>query len=371
MSLPRVHITEQLMREGMQIESVQISLADKAKLLDALSECGFSEIMVGSFVSPRYTPQMAEMDTLMGMFTPKPGVRYTALALNEMGRQRRSAYVPPLTTEDRLPRLSCHMCDTFVRRNANISQQQEIDSWPASVAKAKAAGVTEAAIGVNATFGSNFTGYVPIEERFTLLRRQHQMWSDAGIRVVGAAMGDPMGWVAPHWLGEHLSALLTEWPDLTQFYLHLHDSRGLALASHYEAIRLLDDRHDIYTDTTAGGIGGCPYCGNGRATGMAATEDLVNLLDQLGIDTDIDVDAVIRVVWMLEDIIGRPAFGKVSKAGPHPSDDELYDPNLPLIETMEDARHFLCGPGVVEQPHYPWRTPIPPAIVRGGRPTTP
>jgi hydroxymethylglutaryl-CoA lyase len=161
-----------------------------------------------------------------------------------------------------------------------------------------------------------------------------------------------------------LTAVLAEWPEFKRFNLHFHDSRGLGLASTYEAIRILDDRHSVHFDTTAGGIGGCPYCGNGRVTGMVATEDLVNMLHELGLPTGVDLDKLVEAVWVLEDIIGRPAFGHVSKAGPHPHGDRVYDANLPLIQTVEEAKHFLLGPEVAEGALRPWKEPIPtPATV--------
>jgi hydroxymethylglutaryl-CoA lyase len=365
MAYPRIHFTEQVMREGMQIESVDISPQDKARLIDALSDTGLEELVVGSFVSPRYTPQMASIDEVVELFHPRPGVRYTGMAMNEKGRERRAAHMPPLVEDTVMPpTLMCHMCDTFVRRNANTSQQQEIDRWPAIVDRAVARGVTEAGIGVNATFGSNFSGFFPIEDRFELMRRQHALWDEAGVAVTHVWVGDPMGWTMPHWIEEHVEALKAEWPDLVHYHVHLHNSRGLALASTYEAIRVLDERHHVYFDTTAGGIGGCPYCGNGRATGMVATEDLVNMLEMMGIPTGIDLKALIRAVWIVEELIGRDSFGHVSKAGPHPQGDELYDANLPLIETFEEARHFLLGPEVAEHQIRPWREPIPQPVLR-------
>src|SRR5690606_16905083 len=116
------------------------------------------------------------------------------------------------------------------------------------------------------------------------------------------------------------------WPAITNFHLHLHDARGLATACTFVAIDALDERHTVGFDTTIGGIGGCPYCGNGRATGMAPTEDIVVMLEEMGIPTGVDIEKLIRAVWLLEDeVIKRPAMGHVSKAGPFPRGDKLYD----------------------------------------------
>ncbi len=125
---PKVKYKEEGMREGMQIEDAEISVDDKVELLDALSETGLKNIVVGSFVSPKWTPQMARIDEIVTQFTPKPGVTYTALALNSRGVERARAYSPPLTIErDPYPRLSCHMCDVFTRRNTNRTQMQEME----------------------------------------------------------------------------------------------------------------------------------------------------------------------------------------------------------------------------------------------------
>jgi len=360
LSYPRVHITEECMREGMQIESASISVDDKVRLLNALSHTGLKTIMVGSFVSPKYTPQMADIDELMRRFTPVEGVKYIALALNQKGRERAKQFTPPLSRPDQPPMLFTHLSDTFVRRNANMSQAQEIERWPQIVEGAVKKGVEEAGIAVNAAFGSNFEGRFTLEQRMDLLARQHDAWTAAGVHVNTVLLGDPMGWCAPHTMEETLETIRERWPDIRRYYLHLHDSRGLALATTYAALRVLDDRDDLYIDTTIGGVGGCPYCGNGRATGMAATEDVVNLLHEMGIETGIDLDKLIDCVWMLEEIIGRQTPGKTSKSGPPPTDPaDFYDPNLPFIETHEEARHFKLGPQVAEHQVRPWKEPIP------------
>ncbi|MBI4339052.1 MAG: hypothetical protein HY680_03770 [Chloroflexi bacterium] len=135
---PTVTYTEEGMREGMQIEDSNIAVDDKIRLLDALGETGIKRIVVGSFVSPRYTPQMARMDELMSKFKAKPGIIYTFTALNERGVERAREYSPPLTVErdEARPALSCHMCDVFVKRNTNRSQMDEMSAWPKTIARA-------------------------------------------------------------------------------------------------------------------------------------------------------------------------------------------------------------------------------------------
>ena len=349
------------MREGMQIEDANISIDDKVTLLDALSETGLKRIVVGSFVSPRYTPQMARMDELMSKFHPKEGVVYTALALNERGVERAREYSPPLTLErgSGRPTLSCHMCDIFVRRNTNRSQMQEMEAWPKILATAQERGATEAGIGANASFGSNFLGDFSVDMYMKLLEKQHELWDDVGIEVTQCSMGDPMGWCHPTKVEETIYRVKERWPEITHWSGHFHNSRGMSVASMYSALRSLGAEDDISLDGTIGGFGGCPYCGNGRATGMAPTEDALHMMEDMGIDTGVDLDKLIECVWMAEEILGRQLWGHVSRAGPRPMTlDKLYDINAPFVETLEQAKHFKLGPKAYEGGVYPWREAI-------------
>jgi len=355
---PAVQLNEELMREGMQIESAAISVDDKIRLLDALSRTGLRNIVVGSFVSPRWTPQMASIDDLLERFVPADGVTYTALALNDRGRERALAHTPPLSAGDALPRTMVHACDVFVRRNANRSQADEIAGWTAVVERAKAEGRTTAGIGVNAAWGSNWIGDIDLGRRMDLLRRQHELWTEAGIEVVEVILGDPMGWNVPDAVEEQLRTIRETWPAIRRFHLHLHNTRGTAPISIYAALRTLDEDCTLVLDTTVGGIGGCPYCGNGRATGMMPTEDLVDLLEELGIDTGVDLAALIEVEILLEDVLGHPTDTHVARTGPRPRGEQLYAMDMPFIETFEQAQHFRLGPSAYEGAPSPWPRPI-------------
>lgn len=362
MGYPKVTYKEEGMREGMQIEDANIPIDNKVRLLNALSDTGLKQIVVGSFVSPRYTPQMANIDDVVSKFTPRPGVRYTALALNQRGLERARKYSPPLSMDPDptdLPSTNCHLCDIFVRRNANRSQTQEIAGWDATIAGAIKDGAAEARIGLSAAWGSNFVGKFNLDDRMEMLTRQYALWDDAGIPVTAVSLGDPMSWNMPHEVADQLTVIKHQWPAVHDFTLHLHNARGMAIVSAYAAIQTLDESDTLHLDGTIGGIGGCPYCGNGRATGQMPTEDIVHMLEEMGIDTGIDLDRVIDCVWMLEEMLGRSTMGHVSKAGPMPkSPGDWYDPNAPFIETFEEAKHFKLGPDTYEGGIYPWREPI-------------
>ena len=357
---PKVRYKEEGMREGMQIEDQNISVDDKVELLDMLSETGLQQIVVGSFVSPKWTPQMERIDEIVTRFKPKPGVTYTALALNSRGVERARAYSPPLTIErDAYPRLNVHMCDVFVRRNTNRSQMQEMERWPQVIAQAQELNIKEAGIGTNASWGSNFMGEFPVDNLMTMLERQHSMWDEVGIDVRSASMGDPMSHCTPAKVEESVYRVKEMWPEINHIRLHLHNGRNMAIASAYAAMKILGPDATMEIDGTIGGFGGCPYCGNGRATGMAPTEDLLHMMDDMGIPTGVDIDKLIDCVWTAERIMGRELYGHVSKAGPRPKTvDQLYDINAPFVETTEQAKHFKKGPEVYEGGIYPYSEPI-------------
>jgi len=358
---PKIIFTDETMREGMQIEDANIPVEAKVELLNALSETGLKNIVVGSFVSPKYTPQMKNIEAVLRKFTPKPGVTYTAMIPNERGVERAKEFSPPLTISrgSGIPRLGVHQCDVFVRRNYNRSQMMEMSSWVKTIAAAKAKGATQAGIGTNATFGSNFLGNFSADVTMTFLTKQHELWDAAGIKVTSVSIGDPMGWCDPAKVEEILTRVKKLWPDITDFRAHLHNSRGMAIASTYAAIRALDDRDTIRFEGTLGGVGGCPYCGNGRATGMMPTEDFMHMLEAMGIETGVDMNKLIDCVWLLEKIIGRQAWGHVSRAGPRPMNKEqVYSANAPFVETLEQARHFKYGPKAYEGGIVPWTEPI-------------
>lgn len=354
---PSVEIIEEGMREGMQIEDASISVDQKLLLLDALSMTGLRTIVVGSFVSPSWTPQMAAIDELVSRFTPVSGVTYTALALNERGRERMRQY-PVLQDPEDVPRTLVHLCDVFVRRNTNRSQHDEIENWSKVIERAVSSGATTAGIAINAAWGSNWLGPFSEDDRTSLLERQYDMWRAAGIAVDRVWIGDPMGWNMPHVVASQLRTIRQRWPEITRFHLHLHDARGTALLSAYEALRTLGPECTLVLDSSVGGMGGCPYGGHGRMTRMIPTEDLVDLLEELGIPTGVDRDRLIEAALLAEEVVGHSLWGHVSKAGPRPRGARLFAMDLPFIETEREAQHFRLGSEAYQGARSPWRAPI-------------
>lgn len=352
-----MRIVDETMREGMQIEDAAIPTARKVELLDALSTTGLRHLVIGSFVSPKWVPQMADVEEVLSRFAPVSGVDYTALVLNEKGAERRAKYVPPLTVDTR-PRLTGHACDVFAQRNTNRTQAQEINGWAGVVVKAREAGTTTATVRLGAAFGSNWTGDVAVADGLSLLDRMVRTWRDAGIAVDTVWLGDPMGWTSPLRVEEYVHAIRARWPEIRTIHLHLHDQRGAALVSAWAALRAMPADMTLVIDAAVGGIGGCPYCGNGRATGMISTEDLVDLLEESGLNTGVDRDRLIEVALLAAEIVGRPLHGRIPLAGPRPRGARLYPMDMPFVETIEEAAHFRLGPAAYAGRRSPWKAPI-------------
>ena len=266
-------------------------------------------------------------------------------------------YSPPLTiAKNSWPRLECHMSDIFVRRSNNSSQIQEMKRWPNIVTQAQKQGATEARIGTNASWGSNFLGDFPVDALMLMLEKQHLMWDKVNLRVTSCYFGDPMSWCVPHKVEEALSRIKEKRPDITHCGLHFHNARNMAIASIYAVLRTLGPEDKVDLD---GRIGGYPYCGNDRAIGMALTEDVLHMLEGMGKETKIDSHALVGCVWMLEEIIGLPTYGHVSKAGPRPKPkNQIYDINPPFIETLAQAKHFKLGAVTYQGGVYPYKAPM-------------
>ncbi len=360
MSWPSVTISEEIIREGFGIESVHIPLADKVALIEALSDTGLARITLGAFVSPRYVPQMAGFEALLRAVTPRPGVQYGTFAHTPKARKLAESFSPPLTVETDICTLFIDICDVHQRRNMNRSIEQAMQGWPELIAEAKGRGVKKARVGIASAWGSNFLGPFSQAYRFRSLQRQFDALQAAGLEVVEIGLHDSQSFGLPHLMEADLRECLRRWPQIHHYHLHMHDARGMALPCIYAALRTLSGHHTLLLESTLGGIGGGQYCGNGTASGMAPTEDLVHMLEGMGIRTGVDMSRLIDCVWLLERIIGRPAFGHVSKAGPRPTQPaEYYDANLPAVESLRAARHFKLGPGALGDEGYtPWREPI-------------
>ena len=153
-----VNIFDDTMREGLQIESPDIPISEKLRLLDAIGEMGAKRVTVGSFAHPKWTPSMANIDEIVEAFEPKPGITYTAAVFNKRGYDRADAYYPKIDVRQRTFGSHVELCDTFARRNYNRTQAEMIQALDDSVANASKANAEHASVALGNPFGSNPAG---------------------------------------------------------------------------------------------------------------------------------------------------------------------------------------------------------------------
>lgn len=351
-NLPKsVTIVDETMREGLQIENKNIPVSEKLRLLDALGETGAKIIVIGSFGSPKWCPQMANIDELAERFVPKPGVLYVGSVFNRRGVERVQKYYPKIHVSGISHRTNLELGSTFLIRNWNMTTEQQIAGWPDKIRRAREEGEKAGHVAVGSPWGGNFEGDIPQERVMQALEMQIDLWHENGFKVTSVAFLDAMGWNMPHRVRRTLEAVREQWPEITEIRCHFHNTRGVALASYYEALQVGAQRFD----TCIGGMGGCPYCGNGRAAGLPPTEDFVSLCEEMGIETGYNLDKLIEAAAIAEEVVGHPLCGHVSKAGPLPRGERLYRKDLPFVETLDEAAHFRKGPSVCAHQLAPWK----------------
>lgn len=346
-----VDIRDDTMREGLQIENAHIPVEDKLRLLDALGDTGLKNISIGSFVSPKLTPQMACIDEIAERFEPRPGVNYTAAVFNKAGFERADKFFPKINVRAREFVTHVEVCQFFAMRNYNRTPQQMFEQAKASVEHAAQAGEVGGSVVLGNAFGSNFQEDPPLSFGIELLDRIVSLWQEAGLSVEHLQLIDDMGACMPQPLVELLTYAQATYPEIKSYGLHLHNQRGVTNICYYEALKLGVTRFD----TSIGGMGGCPYCGNGRSAGHVPTEDFAYLCHELGIKTGLDLDKLIEAALVAEAVVGHPLHGHVSRAGPRPRGDRVYPPDLPFVETLNEAQHFRQGISACAHQLRPWK----------------
>lgn len=288
----RVTITEVGPRDGLQNESHIIGLADKVRLVDALSRTGLTRIEAASFVSPRAIPQMADAAEVMAGIQRLPGVAYIGLVPNERGAENAVA-----ARVDEIA-VVVSASESHNRANVNRSVAESLAAISNVAAIARDAGLPWSGY-ISTAFGCPYEGDVPPAAVVRIARKL----KDAGARVI--ALGDTIGVGNPRQVFGLVSRIASEIGEPPR--LHFHDTRGMALANVVAAIQA----GAAQFDGSIGGLGGCPYAPG--ASGNVATEDMAAMLARMDIGTGIDEAALLDAAWLAEDIIGRPLEGRVKR----------------------------------------------------------
>ena len=289
-----VTIVEVGPRDGLQNEAAVIDLASKIALVDLLSASGLTRIEAGAFVSPKWVPQMADTEAVFAAIRRKPGVRYSALVPNLAGLERaQAAGVSDIA-------VFAAASETFSRKNINKSIDESLREYAAVVKAACDSGMRVRGY-VSTAFGCPFEGQVDPSRVIEVTAALFDMGAEE------VAVSDTIGIAHPGQVRSVLGALAAEIP-LHRLALHFHDTRGTALVNVYAALQ----EGIIVFDSAAGGLGGCPYAPG--AAGNLATEDLVFMLDGLGITTGVDRAQVAQASRMLEPKLGHPLPSRLLQA---------------------------------------------------------
>jgi hydroxymethylglutaryl-CoA lyase len=291
----RLSLREVGPRDGLQNEA-PVATAAKVALIDALSGTGVGRIEAVSFVHPRAIPQMSDAAQVWSSVRRDPGVRYSALVPNLTGAER------ALEAGFRELEVVVSASDTHNRTNVNRSTGESLDDIAVILERVHAAGGTCQVI-VATAWGCPYEGEVALERVIGVARRAVSDGAD------GLSYGDTTGMATPsrvtRLVGETRAAL----PD-AGLNLHFHNTRGTGLANVLAALELgVSD-----FDASVGGLGGCPYAPG--ASGNIATEELVHMVEDMGVATGIDLEAMIEAAAQAERIVGRTLPSQVLRAGP-------------------------------------------------------
>jgi isopropylmalate/homocitrate/citramalate synthase len=281
-------------RDGLQNEQEVLPPKTRAELVRRLAGAGLNRIEAASFVNPERVPQMAGAEEVVAALEPRDGIVYAGLALNERGYDR--------LRETGLGEVSFALAATesFSRRNAGASVEESIAAAEAIVERARADGI-RASLTISVAFGCPFEGPVSPDRVMEIAERL------AAIEADELVLADTIGVATPTQVRSLLERVATLGQPLGG---HFHNTRNTGYANAYAAL----EAGVSVLDASVGGLGGCPFAP--RATGNIATEDLAYLLEGEGVETGIELEALIAVSEWLEQLLGRQLEGYLYRAGP-------------------------------------------------------
>ena len=281
-------------RDGLQNEAAPVAAAVKIELVQRLQDAGCREIEVTSYVSPKWVPQMADNHEVMAGIERRPGVRYSVLTPNMKGLD---AALPGRPDEIVVFGAAS---EAFSQRNINCGIEESIERFAPVVAAALAAGI-KVRCAVSCALGCPYQGEVSADEVERVVRLMK------GIGVQHCGIADTIGVGTPRRAQAALERALKHYP-VAEVSGHFHDTYGQALANIYACMEI-----GVRTfDASVAGLGGCPYAKG--ATGNVATEDVLFMLNGLGIETGIDIGRLVDAGAFISKVLGRPPVSRVGKA---------------------------------------------------------
>ena len=286
-------------RDGLQAEMEIVSAADKIALIDALSLTGLTQIEAASFVSPKWVPQMADAAEVMAGITRAPGVTYPVLTPNLKGYESaRDAHVTTVA-------IFGAASETFSQRNINCSIAESLDRFTFIMEESARDHIRVRGY-VSTAIACPYEG--PIQPQAVADMAKKML--DMGCYEI--SLGDTIGTGTPADVSRLLDTVLKVMPA-EKLAVHFHDTYGQALANILTSV----DYGIATIDSSVGGLGGCPYAPG--ASGNVATEDVLYMLNGMGIETGVNLDAIVAAAWRISDVLGRPPRSKVAMAKTHQS----------------------------------------------------
>ncbi|WP_242902231.1 hydroxymethylglutaryl-CoA lyase [Actinomadura terrae] len=291
----RVTIYEVGPRDGLQNEDTVVPAEVKAEFVTRLADAGLRTIETTSFVHPKWVPQLADAEELLGVLPRSPELRYPVLVPNERGLDRALARG---VTEIAI---FGSATETFARRNLNRTVDESLAMFAPVVERARAQGLWVRAY-VSMVCGDPWEGDVPVEQVVSVASRMMDMGCSQ------LSLGDTIGVGTPGRVTALIQAITDAGIGTDRLAVHFHDTYGQALANTLAALQA----GVTVVDASAGGLGGCPYAES--ATGNLATEDLVWMLDGLGVQTGVDLRKLVSTSQWMAGHLGRPSPSRVVQA---------------------------------------------------------
>jgi len=301
----QIHLHEEGPREGFQIEPLPIATVDKVRFIEALADTGLSEVQAVSFVNPKRVPGMSDAEAVAHAITRRADVRYTATWLNLRGLER--ALQTPLDVQGSL---QISASESFSQRNTGKGTAQTLQEQRLVLDFCRTRDMPIKSAIVMTAFGCNLEGEIAPARVVERVEQLLALLAEYDMNLPYLRLADTVGWANPNGVAAVDGAVRERWPDLT-LGLHLHDTRGIAMANALMGLSL----GVTHFDSSCAGLGGCPFAGHQGAAGNICTEDLVFMCEEMGIATGVNLDALIACAHMAEEIVGHPLPGKVMRGG--------------------------------------------------------
>jgi hydroxymethylglutaryl-CoA lyase len=313
----RILINDVGVRDGFQIEKNFIPTETKIALIDQLTATGLAKIEATSFVHPKFVPNMADAETVLNEITRREGVMITAITPNIKGMERAVACHSSGTSGGKIDEMNLFMSasETHNRANVKRSTAESLADFAVMIPLAKAVGMKLNGC-ISTSFGCPFEGHVD-ESRVMMFAEKY-----LALGFDGVTFADTTGMANPRQVERMMREAKQRFP-MSDITLHFHNTRGMGLANVIAGINAGVTSYDA----SIAGLGGCPFAPG--ATGNICTEDLVNMLNDMGLHTGVNLDALLNVAVKIPAVVGHDVAGQVLKAGKtmhlHPVPEKLYE----------------------------------------------